>query len=531
MPPVVGQPTVAAGDESDPAWVIQSVDMNGNVNADLSSMCDVDKITWTLNQPDTASFHFAKSFDRSTDTSWIEVLDADEIQIYRNGDLLFWGPVTGYQASAQNGQVDCTCTGVDYYLHRRFLDGPISNLLTNPSFASNLDSWTTVGATASIDTTEFIDDDRSAQLIGTGGDQYIEQIVNSPTNGVGLLMTLSGWFHIDSITAPPYQTRGLYIEAWHDGVFQGNNYYVIDTATPRNKWVKASCTIAVPPNTSWELHVRLYAPVGEVHWDDIKLVAMDSLSTSTLTGDTTTAVDIADIVALMVRHVQDTGFEKSHCFITADTATTGTKMFKAWQFVDHVQFDQGLQEFVLRGDASGLDYCVHLTPTTRTFRTFNPKRGTNRAATVQLLYDVLDPTDSNVAGYRLSQDGGKLVTRQTILGSDNGPDREQAEAIDTSSWTTVILEDVKQAPQGAEIASLQPLADEQIQRFAIRPLAFEVDVHGSEGFVSVVHPGDLVSCSVSDGFVQANNTYRIQSITLDRRKNLQTISLAFDLLS
>lgn len=533
MPPIVGQPTTAAGDESDPAWVVKTVRMNGTVVSTLAD-ADVDTITWTLNAPDEATFHFPKGSYSTADLGVLTDASAAaplEVQIYRNGDLQFWGPIVSITSNANSGQVDCHCAGVDWYLNRRFVDGPVTNLIVDGDFLLGTALWPTAGGvSASGDSTNFQTGSESLQLTGTGGDQYVSQFVTSPSNGVGLLMTVSGWVFVDSITAPPYQTRGLYIEARESGVFKGNNYQVIDMAPspgPIQQWHKMSTTISVPPNTVYDLEVRLYAPIGTVHWDDVKLVAMDSLSTAELTSSVTQPVEIADIVALLVRHMQRTTAGKSNVNITSNAETTGVKLVKTWQYVDHVQFDQALHEFILRGD--GLDYVVNITPTTRTFHTFANKREADLTGSVTLIYDGADPNDAgaNCAGYRLTQDGGAAITRQTVLGADNGPDREQAEAVDTSS-VPVILQDVKQSPQGTAVASLEPLATEQIGRYGTPgvPLTIEMDVLGSAGFIPTIRCGSLVTAGIIDGWTQVSTTLRVMRLSLDRRKNLLTVTLA-----
>lgn len=534
MPPIVGSPTVAAGDESDPSWIIKTVRMNGAVVATLTD-ADVDEITWTLNAPDEATFHFAKGSYTTADIEALTDASASaplEVQIYRNGDLVFWGPAVSITSAGNSGQVDVHCIGVEWYLNRRFVDGPVSNLIVDGGFLLATGLWPTAGGvTASGDADNFVTGAESLQLIGTGGDQYVSQFVTSPSNAVGLLLTLSAWVFVDEISAPPYQTRGLYIEARESGVFKGNNYQVIDMAPspgPIKTWTKMSTTISIPPDTVYDLEVRLYAPIGTVHWDNVRLVAMDSLSTAELTSSVTQPVDIADIVALLVRHMQRSGAGKSDLNITSNAETTGVKLVKTWQYVDHVQFDQALHEFVLRTD--GLDYVVNLTPTTRTFHTFLTRRGADLTGSVTLMYDVTDPTNTNCSDYRLSEDGGACITRQIVLGEDTGPDREQGEVVDTS-FVPVTLQDVKQASQGIAVSSIEQIAFEQIERFGAGvPKTIEMDVLGSAGFIPTLRCGSMVSAVINDGWTQFSSDMRIMRLKLDRRKNLLTVTLTVDFI-
>lgn len=540
--PSAGLRTSASGSEVDPSWSIKITDMSGSVITDLTPgtgiWAEVDKITWTLNAPDECEFHFPKNAFNAGD---LRVLGSNsgphEVQVYRNGDIVFWGPITSINGAGADGALKCHAAGPDWYLNRRFVDGVVVNLLDNGDFESDLDDWTTFdaggGLTASISTNTFITGSQSAKLVSTSPDEeFLIQSATIGANAIGTLLTVSAWFLIDSITKPAHSgdmlaPPGLYIEGRKSGVFQGNNAYVIDTATPQGKWTKASTTIWVPPGETWEIDVRLYAPQGTIHWDDAKLVRMDSLFCGTHTGLTLLPIDISTSIQKLVAHVQNPTVGKSHLNITVDAESVGVKLLKVYQYVDHVQFDQAMREFIERDD--GIDYFIRLTPTTRTFRSFSGKRGTDRTGEFTLSY-VAGADDGDVPDYRFTSDGSACITRQVVLGEDNGPDREQGESAGASAIGGTILQDVRQASQDATVDSLQPFADELISRFSSVPLTIELDVLGKSELIGYLHPGDLVAVTITDGYVDVEDDLRIMQITLDAVKNMMTLTLTTDTL-
>lgn len=520
-------PSEAGANATNPTYSIVVVTMLGEVVTTLTN-AELDDVTWTLNAPDEATFHFPKG---KYGTGSIDIFN--EVQIYRNGNLLTWGPVIGVDTAGSSGTVTMHLAGVDWYLNRRFLDGVIPNGIDNADFESGTGSWTADGGiTFTVDTATFETGAQAAKLVGTttGADAFITQSAVMGPNGIGLEVIASAWLYIDAFTGAALETRGLYIEGIKDGVFQLNNYYPIDNATPRGKWIKLGTQFWIPPNETWTVNYRLYGINGTLRWDDCKLVVMDSVDASIHDPTTLiqTAADISHIVREIVVHVQRTDVGKSNVYIGLNSETTGTKLIKVYQWVDHVQFDQAMQELLDRGD--GADYSIDLTPTTRTFHSYANKRGTDRSGAVTLKYVAGDAT-SNCVDYRITRDGGKCVTRQTMLGSDNGPDREQAESVDTSHVSNgLILQDVRQAPQETTVDSLQPMADDRISRLAQKPDTIDFDLTGSSGLVGTLMPGDLVTISLTDGFAVVSGTRRVQAVKLNATKNILTVTTAQDTL-
>lgn len=531
LPISIGQPTVAASVVSDqPNFVIKLVRMTGGVIATLSS-AQVENIEWTLNTPDSATFYYAKN---SIGPDIAEVLGNEdgvvEVQIYHDGDLMFWGPIIQDDAAGSKGEIRCTAAGVDWYLLRRFIDGPITSYLQNGDFETgDLTNWSeSTGVSTSIETDKKITGTYSVRLSGSDNESHIHQFFVNRANPVGLALVVSGWFYIEGFGSdgPAVDGRGLYIGATHPGEDLIDNWFVIEEATTRGKWQKATTQISIPPNQSWSCEVRCYTSAGgNVWWDDVKAVPYYSLSTPAPLGS---EHDIAKVMSLIVGFLQRTDFDKSTLRLGTRCENTGITLAKSYQFVDHVQFDQAISEYIDRDD--GIDYSVDLTPTTRVFHSYAGKRGTDRSGSITLKYTAGDHSQTNCADYRRTRSGGGTITSQTVIGDDNGPDREQGQATDASAIGGLILQDVHQASQGAEIGALEPIAAERLERYRHIPKIIEMDVLPSTNLAHTLKVGDVVHVLIDDGATQVDQDMRVQRMSLNGLNLLLTVTCAEDSL-
>jgi hypothetical protein len=105
----------------------------------------------------------------------------------------------------------------------------------------------------------------------------------------------------------------------------------------------------------------------------------------------------------------------------------------------------GVREFIERDD--GIDYYIDYTPTTRTYFQFaasGAPTGTCRSRSSS----GRATTRPTVSTTTFDRRCGACITHETMLGEDNGADREQGDYSDTSNTAGIVLEDVRQAPQG-----------------------------------------------------------------------------------
>lgn len=554
---------------ADPVFAIVRVDQDGGNAATLDSSVFPETITRTLNEQDQATLSFPKTKCDTGDLG-VLVIDTDdgpkhrEIQIVDTANvtpdgasLLFWGPITSMTGSADDGAVHASAQGVDWYLFRRFLDGDVTQYLSNPQFddseGGTLGDWVDQDGTALPTDNVVLDSDRfflgsfSAKLTGFGGvefvsDDFITQSVSITAGTLGLAVVLSGWFWIGGATySPAIDGRGLYLETRDGGgTFIANNYYVLDAATPRGKWIKASTSISIPPSTTYTVNARLYAGAdGTTWWDDIKLVQFDSFGFVDLTADEDTAVDVGSLVCHLVDVIQDDTWGKSSLNISTDPTTVGKKVMKTYQFSEHVQFDQALQEYLERDAADGgIDYVINYDKGagTRTFTNFAGKRGTDYTSDSVFIYQQGNPDNqNNLSSYRITKDGANCITRQTVLGQDSGPDREEAEVADASEVDGVTLQDVRQSPQDTEVVSLLGQANARIGLFKRPPIALEIDIAPPNAYITFLNAqpncGDLVHVTIDDGYFSLDADLRIHQVKFNCKTLVTTLSLTVDGLS
>lgn len=501
-----------------PSTVVDVVDVVGTVITNLPlAWCE--SVTRTKNVPDQFVVHFPKhAYDRDTVHVFADDSgsgDLHEIRVMRGSRVLAWGPAISADWTSSQGVVTLQCRGVDYYLTRRYIDGQRTNLLTNPSFETGDETgWTAVGSvTDSVTTDDAIRGTYSLRLASVTplGDIFEEQNVTVTGTGVGTFITVSGYFKLESVGGHALNRRGLYVEGVESGVVKANNYFAIDESTATGVWIRAKTTIQVPALTTWDLNVRLYSPPGSILWDDLQVVAMQSVSTAALTGSVSTPADVADIVGLIHDFVQDPTYGHSDVNIGLDNPTVGVAQVKHIQWASHIRWSDQMSEWFNRGDC--FDYSVVYTETTRTLTLHVPEQGVDRTGFggTSLVYPA-----GNVASYTGAEDGDATITDDTELDQDtgDGPDREEGHYADASQIGGLTLQAVNSAPLGAEINSLDPLATEQVASARRPALLYTFTVVDQDGtaYDDLLGVGDLVDFGVTDGWATMLGSGRISQI-------------------
>lgn len=492
------------------SYTVKIVEQNGTVVvADLAEV-NVGPLEWVLNDVGRCSVGLPKA---TPSAASVDLLDK-EIQVFRDGTLVWWGPMTGGTVSAGVAEMTVDVPELSWYFTRRQISDARPNALSNPSFAGNLTGWTATGPTATADTTRKILGTHAAKLVqaSNGADSYLEQSVSVTGTAVGTLYTLAGWVYLHSdYDGPAFQSRGLFVSGVQSGTLRAYNTAEIDDATARQQWVRLETTIWVPPSETWTLYVRLYAPKGSTWWDAITLTRMESLSRY--------ATDMGTIAGDIIDTVQASPWDSLN--ITTSDAATGVLLDRHYQYADHLDVMQALGEFV----DMGLDWKMAVTTTTRVFTTGYPL-GTDRTGTVTLsMRSPANPTGL-LSDYRLTVDGAATSTRVVVLGEGDGPDREEGYAADTGSLGGLLLGEVVQARPGTPIDGLQTAAEERLSQS--KQLVEVLEVTGLPGdatLISTVQVGDRVTVSISDGWVSLSGAWRVVAKRLDPAGDLPSLTL------
>lgn len=481
------------------AYRVDVVDVNGSLFGTLIN-ARVGRYSWELNAAGTADFTLA-----TTDPDAYLVRPGREVQIWRNGSLVWWGPIVRPQAGLR--ETTWQCASLLWYFERRFMGrADRTNLLTNGNFEAGETNWTFAGGvTHAVDTTLKVEGTKSLRLAGVTADHtgYAHQTIPAWTqyHPDGDYLTVSTWVFVPSGDYLGGAIGDLGLVAIHRnsaGATVDAQFVTIDDATIKNKWVPLEVGIAAV-KTGDTIQVKLYPPHGTAYFDLVTLTAMESLSFWP-------TADVATVVAGIVNYAQDRGVfthRKSDLNIGVAAAATGTSVDRTYQFAEHPNVADSLLEFVRMGI---IDVDIVISPSTRTFTTYAPSKGS--------LFGTLLELDVNVADFTWSWDGENAASTVVILGPGDGPDRPEGVATDTAFLDGLSLEMVEQAPDDATVGELDAVAAERLE-VAATPEILEVTTLPGVGIIGNLTVGDTAPVRIHHGWIHIDTVWRVARIEVD----------------
>jgi hypothetical protein len=449
----------------------------------------------------------------TTDPDALLLQPGREVQIWRDGAILHWGPIVRIQAGV--AETTWQCAGILWYLdHRYFGRADRINQCTDGDFEAGEGAWVFAGGVGhTIVTSPVIEGTKALRLVGSATvEQYAQwnytHVQSYPT---GDFMTIAANVWIDSgdYVAPAPFSFGLYLEHRRAGVLIFDDTTTLDDDTPQDDWVPFETGVhsVLQGDT---LEVRIYAPDGSAVWDLVTITYMESLSAGYPVG-----VDVADIIEAIVLYAQDQapynfGHGKSDLNVTVSAAATG--VVKSWvsQFEEHANIGDALVELAETGI---FDYEVVVTGTTRTFTTFVPRKGS--------LYGSPLVLDTDLSAFTWSWDGEQAATSVVITGPGDGPDRPEGGAADLAAFGGLTLEHVETAHDDVTIGELDARAAEVLAVMA-RPEIIEAT--GYPGQLTDLEVGDTATLQANFGYLQVNAIYRVVRIKIDPRTDQRTLT-------
>ena len=231
------------------------------------------------------------------------------------------------------------------------------------------------------------------------------------------------------------------------------------------------------------------------------------------------AEDITTLAGRIVTFAQDATAGKSALGITVNTPASGVTIPfpKEWRYDEHAQVDRVIADELA---PLGFDWQVD---TGRVFRTYAPRRGVDRSATVTLQPGV------NIASYELDEDGASTSTAVTVVGDQDGAVREESTAVNTADLSGIVLQDVVPAAPGTTVEMLAPQAADRLSRARrLVRLPSVTTYPGAVDLIGLLDPGDVVTVTINDGDVQLSGPYRIVRIQLDPRTDTLQLTLNDD---
>jgi hypothetical protein len=291
---------------------------------------------------------------------------------------------------------------------------------------------------------------------------------------------------------------------------------VIDDGTVKDDWVPLEVVLSgvIEGDT---VDVLLFPPHGVAYYDLVTLTFMESLSF----GYPPPAVDAGEIIEGIVLYAQDNlaGFThgKSDLNIGTDIPTVGVNLQRVYQFAEHRNIADALAEFTRMGI---VDYDIVLTPTTRTFTSYAPRKGDTFGTTLEL--------DTNIADFTYSWDGEQAASSVVLLGPGDGPDRPEGGAVGTDVGGVWSAEIVESAPDDATIGQLDARAAEVLAVHQY-PAIIEVTTLPGVGIIGNLTIGDFAAIHIERGWLDIEAAddppYRVVRIEADLGNDQATYTL------
>lgn len=480
----------------------------------------VEQVTWELNGVGSAQF----SINTRDPQVSLVVLKTREVQIWRNGTLIFWGiPIAG---DADPERLQVRCAGLLWYLAKRFFGPLFSNLISefilNGGFelATPLDNWTVTnpgGLTATVSTSTRLVSNKSAKLVQTnaGVDSHLSQgSLTVTTRSRPVTYTLSAWVFVESFTAGAFGDRGLYLAG--TGSSTRAEGQPINANTPVGKWTRMETKLVVPGGSADDLEVRLYAPQGTVYWDQVRLYpermtgADAGEDYNVLTErvfkygagiDTGGGPGTAVFGAILGKTSLNIGF----------TAGSAAGAMPTNRYYSHEDNGPILGAFLEVAARNVLDFEItwNSTGTTRTFRTYAPRKGSSKPALSLEL-------GRNIESFRYTVDASRMADNVRVVGRNVGEiGQAQTGALRAVEAVTSPSDDID--PQG-----ILDLATQELARLQVPVSVPQITV--SESLLDAgLTVGDTVPVRMSYGWVQEVSTRRVVGMTL--HPSSQTLDL------
>lgn len=511
--------------DDEPGWTARVVTMGGDVIGDLGAVNAV-RITEELN----AETRWAMAVPRHAPGADLLVPLA-EVQIWRDGDLVCWGPILARSAASSDGLLVIQGADPWWYIMRRYFGtaGRI-NRVRNGSFEVS-GRWSARACTYTRVTSPAFDGSRSARLDcpEAGRRAWISQTFTPPplggAGGPRGTLAVTAWVWIDPGQWIGPAADSIGIELAIHGPRARSQTATLDANTDRGEWVPLTVRLAyTTADQGAAMTVRLYAPGGRVWWDSVVAAVPENTSTGPA------GVDQATWAGWVIGYAQS-GRGKTSVEIGAAGDPTGVTRVRRWLHADHDPITDAIGELVEADD--GIDWSLDLTPTTRTFRTWYPRMGRDLTGgdAPLVLRPGLPSDGGTIASWRWSDDVADTATSVVALGPGAGTTRLEGGAT-SDALDGLVLEHVARAPEGITATELDPwaqatlgLVEQPARHLAVTSHTGVVDVDGVARMIHHVRKGDLVEVDIDDGAVQLDGTWRITGRELSSRPETVTLTL------
>lgn len=348
-----------------------------------------------------------------------------------------------------------------------------------------------------------------------GHKQYLGQsvVLRNPVSAKKKLkVTLRAWCYIEEFAGPAANQWGLVLERRHPtktyskGPRTGMKKVIqravvpITKNTPMNSWLRMDATVHLPPDgRDYVLAAMLFPPNGVSYWDEVDLFTDDALRYADQ--------EESLIIQGLVDHAQDVDAGKSSFNILTDIRPTGIKRSREYRYVMRENVLDALREFPTLHQ--GAEWDIQVTPTTRTFTTYYPRKSVDRGYTLKY--------GDNVYDIELDTDNDQTSDQVIVMKEGDDAAREERSVTDSTLLGGLILEKAYDATPGSSLSSLRAQAVRGIERYrdpVIIPTLL-TDPRRLDEILDSVVLGDVVDVDIVKGTVEAQGKFRVMSMTLE----------------
>lgn len=521
-----------------PTYRVVMVDQAGGQPAELAR-AKVRHITWELNSWGEAVYRLPTLDPQAADAT---ALLRREVQIWRDGVLIFWGIPVAYRATQHT--VEFTAFGLLWYFARRYFGPVYSNtitpLVTNGTFeAATVDSgWSksVPAPTIAASPLHRYTGSQSIKLTGGGSASsmyYIYQFITlpGPARSQPLPLTLSAWCYPEGITSYSPEDRGIEIQL-DMGAVPPQQWALLNAQVPQNRWNRLETTLIVPAGNNDAVTIALFAPsAGSVYYDQVRFTYEQK----------TGAIEGEDWVDDYLRRIfnyaagitgggaagpggsptsQDAWWGspvlKSNLgmtFLPSNLAAGSLPADMAWNHEDRGNMYEAMLEVVKR-DKSDFEVTWNASGTTRNLTPFVPRKGAYKPA---LAFEL----GRNITKFSYDVDGRQSANDVTVIGRNSGNTKEVGQAGGPTPTTLdgVQYELVESPPHEVDGQGLidTAVSDERRLRAPVEMPTLTVRAAGLLDTTNVGGPlttGDSVPVRVDFGMIQENAQRRVVRMTL-----------------
>ncbi len=478
------------------------------VNPDGSLIDTVDVVTWgdlteRMTEPATITLGV-----RAADVVDLPLIEC-EVQIYRDGQLMFWGLPVNRKAVMGSPIVEVDFADLSWWLTHRLCAGdPLTGeMIRNGGFESGLVRWSSPGAT--VDTTTHYGGAQSAQTTGTAGHVSQKLVIDQA-------MTVAVTAQV-KVASAGYSGVGaesglrVYASPW-SGV-AGRDVIATDfiTSPTLGAWVTLAATVTIPTDGPYDLWVTIKGVDGTMNIDAVSAVpyrrALRTEAAGIFPPEETPTIDTGrlarEILSGAVGDLFSIAGVDSGAKIPDEAGQWDDKY--AWEAMD-----------VLRRLAVPVDWELIVTPTTRLIQVWAPAtgRGDNHALTL---------TAATVVDAQSTEDGSQARTHARVL-SDGGFRVD----VDAGGWGGLRLDEVVQAPSGTPASELDGVGASHLGSSLGRVLTLQATTHeGASELIATLRVADIFLVDADVGGLGGAGAVRCVARTITPRTDTMKLTLEY----